>query len=155
MRGSERLHRLGPELACHGLNGVEGQGKGTGLLPGHRQPSLSRSWASHLLVLMGSFASVCTSANWVWGFFSHSSVVKNPPANSGDVGSIPGLGKSPGGGRAWQPTPVFLPGKPHGQRSPVGYSPWSPKRAGHDLETKQQHAGHSEGCEDCRQTVSE
>ena len=23
-----------------------------------------------------------------------------------------------------QPTPVFLPGEPHGQRSLVGYSPW-------------------------------
>ena len=41
-------------------------------------------------------------------------VVKNPPANAGDVrdlGSIPGLGRSPGEGRAWQPTPVFLPGE--------------------------------------------
>ena len=27
--------------------------------------------------------------------------------------------------RAWQPTPVFLPGESHGQRSLVGYSPWS------------------------------
>ena len=26
--------------------------------------------------------------------------------------------------RKWQPTPVFLPGKSHGQRSLVGYSPW-------------------------------
>ena len=25
-------------------------------------------------------------------------VVKNPPANAGDMGSIPGLGRSPGGG---------------------------------------------------------
>ena len=25
--------------------------------------------------------------------------------------------------RAWQPTPVFLPGESHGQRSVVGYSP--------------------------------
>ena len=29
--------------------------------------------------------------------------------------------------RAWQPTPVFLPGESHGQRSLVGYSPWSHK----------------------------
>ena len=27
--------------------------------------------------------------------------------------------------RKWQPTPVFLPGKSHGQRSLVGYSPWA------------------------------
>ena len=26
--------------------------------------------------------------------------------------------------RKWQPTPVFLPRKSHGQRSLVGYSPW-------------------------------
>ena len=33
------------------------------------------------------------------------------------VGKIPQRGK-------WQPTPVFLPRKSHGQRSLVGYSPW-------------------------------
>ena len=26
--------------------------------------------------------------------------------------------------RAWQPTPVFLPGEFHGQRSLAGYSSW-------------------------------
>ena len=26
--------------------------------------------------------------------------------------------------RKWQPTPVFLPGESHGQRSLVGYTPW-------------------------------
>ena len=46
-------------------------------------------------------------------------MVKNLPANAGDVGSVPGLGL-----RKWQPTPVFLPGKFHEQRSLVGYSPW-------------------------------
>ena len=29
--------------------------------------------------------------------------------------------------RKWQPTPVFLPGKSHGQRSLAGYSPWGHK----------------------------
>ena len=29
--------------------------------------------------------------------------------------------------RKWQPTPIFLPGKSHGQRSLVGYSPWGHK----------------------------
>ena len=29
--------------------------------------------------------------------------------------------------REWQSTPVFLPGKSHGQRSLVGYSPWGCK----------------------------
>ena len=29
--------------------------------------------------------------------------------------------------RVWQPTPVFLPGESHGQRSLAGYSPWGRK----------------------------
>ena len=40
--------------------------------------------------------------------------------------------------REWQPTPAFLPGKSHGQRSLAGYSPWRRERVGHDLVTKQQ-----------------
>ena len=36
--------------------------------------------------------------------------------------------------RKWQPTPVVLPGKPHGWRSLVSYSPWS-HRVGHDWAT--------------------
>ena len=31
--------------------------------------------------------------------------------------------------RAWQPTPVFLPGEYHGQRSLTGYSPWGHKES--------------------------
>ena len=30
--------------------------------------------------------------------------------------------------RKWQPTPVFLPGKSHGQRILASYSPWGCKR---------------------------
>ena len=37
--------------------------------------------------------------------------------------------------RKWQPTPVFLPGKSHGQRNLVGYSPWSRKES--DIMSKQ------------------
>ena len=40
--------------------------------------------------------------------------------------------------RRWQPTPEFLPGKSHGYRSLVGYSPWGCERMGHDWATKQQ-----------------
>jgi len=31
--------------------------------------------------------------------------------------------------RAWQPTPVFLPGEAHGQRSRAGYIPWGCKES--------------------------
>ena len=40
--------------------------------------------------------------------------------------------------RKWQPTPVFLPGKSHEQRSMVGYSPWGRKRVRYNLLTEQQ-----------------
>ena len=48
----------------------------------------------------------------------------------------PWVGKIPWR-RKWQPTPVFLPGKSHGQRSLVGYSPQG-LRVRYDLVTKQQ-----------------
>ena len=57
---------------------------------------------------------------------------KNLPATAEDlwVSKIPWR-------RKWQPTPVFLFGKAHGQRSLAGYSPWGCKRVRHDLVTKQ------------------
>ena len=60
------------------------------------------------------------------GGFPDGAVVKNLPANAGDVGLIPGLGRLPWR-RKWQPTPVLLPGKLYGPRSLVGYSPWGHK----------------------------
>ena len=56
-------------------------------------------------------------------------VVKNLPANAGDVtdvGLIPG--KIPWR-RKWQPTPVLLPEESHGQRSLEGCSPWGHKES--------------------------
>ena len=52
-------------------------------------------------------------------------VVKNLPSNAGearDMGSILGSRKIPWK-RKWQPTPVFLSGESHGQRSLAVYSP--------------------------------
>ena len=42
---------------------------------------------------------------------------KESACNAGDLGSIPGLGRSHG---EEQGTPLFLPGESHGQRSLVG-----------------------------------
>ena len=44
------------------------------------------------------------------------------------LGFNPWVGKNPWR-REWQPTPVFLAGKFHGQRSLVGYSPWGQKES--------------------------
>ena len=77
----------------------------------------------------------------LWSFttrgFPGGSVGKESVRNAGDQGSIPGSGRSPGERKdyppqiPWRrerlPTPVFLPGEPHGQRSLAGYSPWGHK----------------------------
>ena len=56
--------------------------------------------------------------------FPDSSVGKESDNNLEDLGSIPGLGRSPGEGHGNLLTPIFLPGEFHGQRSLAGYSPW-------------------------------
>ena len=67
---------------------------------------------------------------WVWCLatmehgFPCGSAGKESTHNVGDLGSIPGLGRSP----------VFLPGKAHGQRSLAGYSLWGHK----ELDTTEQ-----------------
>ena len=52
-------------------------------------------------------------------------MVKNLPAMQGTQESRldPWVGKIPWS-RKWQPTPVFLPGESHEQRSLATYSPW-------------------------------
>ena len=57
--------------------------------------------------------------------------VKNLPANARYVGSIPGLGRSPGEGK-WQPTPVFLPGKIPWTEEPGGLLSTGLHRVGHN-----------------------
>ena len=65
-------------------------------------------------------------------------MVKNLPANARDVGSIPGMGRSPRKGNESLLHPVFLPGKSHGQRTLVGYSPWGCKEL--DMSGVTEHA---------------
>ena len=69
-------------------------------------------------------------------------VVKNPPDKAGDiraVGSIPGLGRSPGGGHV-NPLQYSCLENPHGQRSLVGYSPWGRK----ELDMTEQLSTHTD-----------
>ena len=59
-------------------------------------------------------------------------VVKNLPASAGRRERLrfdPWVGKIPWRRRKRHPTPVFLPGKSHGQRSLVGCSPWGHKES--------------------------
>ena len=55
-----------------------------------------------------------------FGGFPSGSDGKESACSAGDLGLIPGLGRSPG---EWLPTPVFFPGEFH-ERSLAGYSPW-------------------------------
>ena len=51
---------------------------------------------------------------------------KEYTCNVGDLGSIPGLGRSPGGGHG-NPLQYFRLENPHGQKSLVGYNSWDRK----------------------------
>ena len=74
--------------------------------------------------------------------FPCGSAGKESACNVGNLGSIPGLERSPGEGngyqsrvgkipwrREWLPTPVELPGEFHGQRNLAGYCPWGYKES--------------------------
>ena len=69
--------------------------------------------------------------------FPCGSVVKNPPANAGDVGLIPGSGRSSGEGNGY-PLQYSCLKKSHGQRSLVGYSP-----GGHKESDSTEHTVHT------------
>ena len=56
-----------------------------------------------------------------WRVFPGGSEGKESACNAGDLGLIPGLGRSPGEGNGY---PLHLPGEFHGHRSLVGYRPW-------------------------------
>ena len=59
--------------------------------------------------------------------FPPSSVGEESACNAGDMGLIPGLGRSPGEGHG-NPLQYSCLGKSHGQRNLAGYSPWGRKR---------------------------
>ena len=62
--------------------------------------------------------------------FPGGSVVKKESEQCRRCGFDPWIRKTPfPWGRKWQPTPVFLPGKFHRQRSLMGYSPWVHKKS--------------------------
>ena len=59
-------------------------------------------------------------------------MVKASADNAGDLGSIPGSGRSPWR-RKWKPTPVLLPGKSHGpMEEPGRLQSMGSQRVGHN-----------------------
>ena len=84
-----------------------------------------------------SYLYTCTPVHTQWthghtvGFkgFPGGSDGKESTCNVGALGSIPGLGRSPGEGHG-NPLQYSCLENPHGQRSLVGYSPWGHKESG-------------------------
>ena len=74
-----------------------------------------------------------SSSSSLWGFLGGASG-KEFTCQCKRWGLDPWVGKI-SWSRNWQPIPVFLPGKSHGQRRLAGYSPWD-RRVGHDWATE-------------------
>ena len=68
-------------------------------------------------------------------YFSGGADGKESACNTGDLGSVPGLGRSPGGGHG-DPLQYSCLENPHGQRSLVGCSPLGSQRVRHDYAIK-------------------
>ena len=96
---------------------------------------------NNILLVSGIQKVIQSYTYLLFRFFSHlgcyiDSDGKDLPAVHKEPAFDPWVGKSPWR-REWQPTPVFLLGECHGQRSLVGYSLWGFK----DLDTtKHTHA---------------
>ena len=71
-------------------------------------------WAKHILKIKANNFSL-----WCLSGFPGGSDGKEYACKAGDLGAIPWVGKIPWM-RAWQPTPEFLPGESHRQRSLAG-----------------------------------
>ena len=67
--------------------------------------------------------------------FPDGSDSKESSCNVGNLGLIPGLGRSPGGGHDSPLQYAYLE-NPHGQRNLAGYSPWGKQRVRHDWVNK-------------------
>ena len=147
--GRKLMIRTGPRAGSP--HGTQGQGKHWVLVKGHKigvrgKPEPDLDWVGFFFffligVLMGEarYSRVSSLGLACWnnleGFtigvsqvFPGGSDVKASACNGRDPGFDPWFGKIPWR-RKWQPTPVLLPGKSHGQRSMVGYIPWSCKES--------------------------
>ena len=65
-------------------------------------------------------------------------MLKNPPANAGDMGLIPGSGRSPGEGNEEMAThsSILAWEDPMDGGAWCGFSPWGPKRVRYNLAAK-------------------
>ena len=99
-------------------------------IPGTGEPGGLPSMASHRVGHDWSDLASAAASAGEWskskGFFPGGSDCKESSCNAGDLGSIPGLGRSPGEGNG-NPLRYSCLENPHEQRSLTGYSPWGGK----------------------------
>ena len=79
------------------------------------------SWCWLVFLLSSTRQRASLMALWL----KNLTAVQETACNAGDLGSIPGLRRSPVEETANHP--VFLPGRSHGKTILVGYRPWGPK----------------------------
>ena len=100
-----------------------------------RREMIGKPWATMgLQHTINTFLYVLWHTWHIKGYWNHennnnsnSTILKNPKDSAGEargMGLILAWIKKIPWGRKWQPTPVFLPGEFHGQRSLVGCSPY-------------------------------
>ena len=87
---------------------------------------LGCDWVVYTYVKKLLHYTICTSLSYCLCDFPGGSDGKEFACNAGDLGLIPWLGRSPGGGHD-QPLQYSCLEHPHGQRSLTGYSPWGRK----------------------------
>ena len=103
-------------------------------LLGRHSESKTWRWNSGILQC---YLKSCDMGDWDWHIFTifpGGSDGKESAFSAGDLGLIPVSGRSPGR-RKVQPTPVFLSGESHGQRSLEGCSARG-RRVRHDWVTE-------------------
>ena len=100
--------------------------------------TLQKKWTNTWRTRGSKCFSPPATSRWVLIFLSGAANLKKQAncVNARDMGSIPGLGRSPWR-RKWQPTPVFLPGKIPWTEEPGGLQYMEFQRVRHGLATKQ------------------
>ena len=115
------FHALEKEMATHSSVlawRIPGTGEPGGL-PSMRSHRVGHDWSDLAAAAAAGTSLLCVV---YLDDFSHGSDGKEICLQCGRPGFNPWIGKLPWR-KEWQPTPIFLPGEFHGQRTLAGYSP--------------------------------
>ena len=103
-----------------------------------------QGYVSQCLINKPPVSLICSVALTVFLDFPCGSAGKESTCNAEDLGSIPGLGRSPGGGRG-NPLQYSWLENLHEQNKLVGYSPWGRKESDTTEQLNTEHTPHLKG----------